>query len=245
MLMQNFFAMGLHRGAVGRSSASRLAFGRLRQRRASSATSTSSACATSAQVRADGHGADHPVRPLLRLPDDVRRHHPGADHRRHRRPPQVRRPTRCSSASGWSSSTRPSPTGCSAGGWLAQLGALDFAGGAVVHINAGAAALAVVLVLGRRRGLAPRGHARPTRCPSPCSAPASCGSAGSASTPARRSRANGVAAQAVMNTFLAASAGHARLARHRAGQGRARPPPSAPRRERWPAWWPSPRAPAT
>ncbi len=38
------------------------------------------------------------------------------------------------------------------GGWLAGLGALDFAGGAVVHINAGVSALARVLVLGRRRG---------------------------------------------------------------------------------------------
>ena len=38
------------------------------------------------------------------------------------------------------------------GGWLAKLGALDFAGGAVVHINAGAAALAMVIVLGKRRG---------------------------------------------------------------------------------------------
>jgi len=37
-------------------------------------------------------------------------------------------------------------------GWLFCEGALDFAGGAVVHINAGAAALAVVLVLGKRRG---------------------------------------------------------------------------------------------
>ena len=37
-------------------------------------------------------------------------------------------------------------------GWLFAEGALDFAGGAVVHINAGAAALAVVLVLGKRRG---------------------------------------------------------------------------------------------
>jgi Amt family ammonium transporter len=37
-------------------------------------------------------------------------------------------------------------------GWLAQRGALDFAGGTVVHINAGIAALAVVLVIGRRRG---------------------------------------------------------------------------------------------
>jgi Amt family ammonium transporter len=39
-----------------------------------------------------------------------------------------------------------------AGGWLADPGALDFAGGAVVHINAGAAALALVLILGPRRG---------------------------------------------------------------------------------------------
>ena len=38
------------------------------------------------------------------------------------------------------------------GGWLKELGVLDFAGGAVVHINAGIAALAVVLVVGRRRG---------------------------------------------------------------------------------------------
>lgn len=37
-------------------------------------------------------------------------------------------------------------------GWLFQLGALDFAGGTVVHINAGIAALAAVLVAGRRRG---------------------------------------------------------------------------------------------
>jgi Amt family ammonium transporter len=38
------------------------------------------------------------------------------------------------------------------GGWLANLGILDFAGGAVVHINAGISALALVLLLGRRRG---------------------------------------------------------------------------------------------
>ncbi len=37
------------------------------------------------------------------------------------------------------------------GGWLAQLGALDFAGGAVVHMNSGVAALAVALVLGKRK----------------------------------------------------------------------------------------------
>ena len=38
------------------------------------------------------------------------------------------------------------------GGWLNQLGALDFAGGAVVHVNAGVAALVCAYVLGRRRG---------------------------------------------------------------------------------------------
>lgn len=37
-------------------------------------------------------------------------------------------------------------------GWLSRLGALDFAGGAVVHVNSGAAALACALALGRRRG---------------------------------------------------------------------------------------------
>ncbi len=38
------------------------------------------------------------------------------------------------------------------GGWLAQLGALDFAGGIVVHITAGVSALAIALVIGARRG---------------------------------------------------------------------------------------------
>jgi Amt family ammonium transporter len=38
------------------------------------------------------------------------------------------------------------------GGWLAKLGVMDFAGGTVVHVNAGTAALVCALVLGRRRG---------------------------------------------------------------------------------------------
>ena len=37
-------------------------------------------------------------------------------------------------------------------GWLFKLGALDFAGGTVVHINAGIAALAAILVIGKRKG---------------------------------------------------------------------------------------------
>ena len=38
------------------------------------------------------------------------------------------------------------------GGWLSDLGFMDFAGGAVVHINAGIAALVAALMLGKRRG---------------------------------------------------------------------------------------------
>jgi Amt family ammonium transporter len=41
----------------------------------------------------------------------------------------------------------------SSGGWLYKLGVLDFAGGTVVHINAGFAALAAALVIGRRNNL--------------------------------------------------------------------------------------------
>ena len=38
------------------------------------------------------------------------------------------------------------------GGWLADLGALDFAGGTVVHVNAGIAALVAAVVVGKRQG---------------------------------------------------------------------------------------------
>lgn len=38
------------------------------------------------------------------------------------------------------------------GGWLSSLGALDYAGGTVVHLNAGTAALVTALVLGKRIG---------------------------------------------------------------------------------------------
>jgi ammonium transporter, Amt family len=38
------------------------------------------------------------------------------------------------------------------GGWMAKLGVMDFAGGIVVHVNAGMAALVCAMVIGRRRG---------------------------------------------------------------------------------------------
>jgi len=43
-------------------------------------------------------------------------------------------------------------------GWLAKLGALDFAGGTVIHILAGISALVMAIMLGKRDGL-PNGHA--------------------------------------------------------------------------------------
>ncbi|MCK9277657.1 MAG: ammonium transporter [Methanoculleus sp.] len=43
------------------------------------------------------------------------------------------------------------------GGWAAQLGALDFAGGTVVHISSGFSALALALVIGKRLGFGGHG----------------------------------------------------------------------------------------
>jgi Amt family ammonium transporter len=50
------------------------------------------------------------------------------------------------------------------GGWLGKLGVLDFAGGSVVHINAGVSALALVTLLGRRRGF-PQDAMEPNNIP--------------------------------------------------------------------------------
>jgi Amt family ammonium transporter len=93
-----------------------------------------------------------------------------------------------------------------AGGWLAKLGALDFAGGAVVHINAGAAALAVVLVLGKRRGW-PREGMHPHSLPFTLLGTGILWFGWFGFNAGSALGANGVAAQALMNTFLAASAG--------------------------------------
>jgi Amt family ammonium transporter len=50
------------------------------------------------------------------------------------------------------------------GGWLGEMGALDFAGGAVVHMSSGAAALACAHAIGPRMGLA-RGETAPHNLP--------------------------------------------------------------------------------
>lgn len=92
------------------------------------------------------------------------------------------------------------------GGWLAKLGVMDFAGGIVVHVNAGMAALVAALTFGRRRGF-PHVPMPPHSLPL-----AACGAGmlwvgwfgfngGSALA------ANGNAAMAVLVTHVGASAG--------------------------------------
>ena len=92
------------------------------------------------------------------------------------------------------------------GGWIFDMGAQDFAGGAAIHINAGIAALVIVSVVGARRG-----HG--TEQMPPHNLPFTVlgtgilwfgwfgFNAGSALA------ADGIAAQALVNTHLAASAG--------------------------------------
>ena len=92
-----------------------------------------------------------------------------------------------------------------AGGWLADLGALDFAGGAVVHMNAGAAALALVLLLGRRKGY-PETPMPPHNLPMTILGTGILWFGWAGFNAGSALAANGVAAQAIMNTFLAASA---------------------------------------
>jgi Amt family ammonium transporter len=92
-----------------------------------------------------------------------------------------------------------------AGGWLAKRGALDFAGGAVVHINAGAAALAVILVLGARRGYG-RDAMPPHSLPLTLLGTGILWFGWAGFNAGSALGATGVAAQAIMNTFVAASA---------------------------------------
>jgi Amt family ammonium transporter len=92
-----------------------------------------------------------------------------------------------------------------AGGWLAKMGALDFAGGAVVHINAGAAALALVLILGRRKGY-PEQPMPPHNLPMTMIGTGILWFGWAGFNAGSALAANGVAAMAIMNTFLAASA---------------------------------------
>jgi Amt family ammonium transporter len=91
------------------------------------------------------------------------------------------------------------------GGWIGAMGALDFAGGTVVHISSGVSALVCALMLGRRRGW-PNEHMPPHNLPFTVTGAALLWvgwfgfNAGSALA------ANGAAANAFVTTNTAASA---------------------------------------
>jgi Amt family ammonium transporter len=92
------------------------------------------------------------------------------------------------------------------GGWLAKLGLLDFAGGTVVHVNAGIAALVCALVLGPRKGF-------PQTSMAPHSLPVTAAGAGMlwvgwyGFNAGSAVAANGSAGMAMLTTHLGASAG--------------------------------------
>ena len=91
------------------------------------------------------------------------------------------------------------------GGWLAKLGAIDYAGGTVVHLSSGISALVCALVLGKRRGYPTTRHMPHDLTMTVLGAGLlwfgwfgfNAGAAG----------ANGTAALALVNTHLAAGAG--------------------------------------
>ncbi len=91
------------------------------------------------------------------------------------------------------------------GGFLYELGALDFAGGAVVHMNAGAAAVALVIILGVRKGY-PETPMRPHNLPLTIIGTGILWFGWAGFNAGSALAADGIAAQAIMNTFLAASA---------------------------------------
>jgi Amt family ammonium transporter len=92
------------------------------------------------------------------------------------------------------------------GGWLAKLGVMDFAGGIVVHVSAGVAALVCALVLGRRRGF-------PQTAMTPHSLPLTVAGAGMlwvgwfGFNAGSALAANGSAGMAMLTTHMGASAG--------------------------------------
>ena len=91
-------------------------------------------------------------------------------------------------------------------GWILDLPALDFAGGTASHVNAGAAALALAIVLGKRSGW-------PENRPAPHNIPFVMLGAGIlwfgwfGFNAGSALGANGAAAQAFVNTFVAGAAG--------------------------------------
>ena len=91
-------------------------------------------------------------------------------------------------------------------GWLLERGALDFAGGTAIHINAGMAALAVILVVGNRKGHGSE-PMPPHNLPFTILGTGILWFGWIGFNAGSGLAANGVAAQALVNTHLAAATG--------------------------------------
>ena len=244
MLMQNFFCMGI----VSVLWALCVLLARVRRdRQVASATSTSRASTDVDHDAGDRASAsDDPAAVVLAFQMMFAVITPGADHRRDRRPHAVLGVGRGSSAL-WSLLvyTPVAHWVFSPAGWLFERGALDFAGGTVVHINAGIAALARG-ARARQAARAGRKHPMP-----PHSLPLTLlgtgilwfgwfgFNAGSALGRQRRRRA-GVHQHASSRPRPRCSAGCSS-----SGSSTGTPRRSAPRRARSPGWSRSRRAPAS
>ena len=202
MLMQNFFCMGLV-SVLWAAIAYSLAFSGSGKYIGNLDLAWMKDVATTSPT---GFKLSIPPLSFSAFQTHVRDHHAGADHRRDRRPHEVLRVVLVPRPLADPRLHAGRALGVLARGLAVQAGALDFAGGTVVHINAGIAALAAVLVIGRRKG-GRNIRCHPTRCRSRCSAPGILWfgwfgfNAGSALA------ANGIAAQAFVNTNMAAAAG--------------------------------------
>ena len=95
--------------------------------------------------RARGQGHD-PALPVRVLPGHLCHHHGRTDFRRDRRADALLRVPRLHLRCGRSLVYSPVAHWVWGGGWLSKMGALDFAGGTVVHVNAGVAALVAAIV---------------------------------------------------------------------------------------------------
>jgi len=96
--------------------------------------------------------------------------------------------------------------GGSGAGWLANLGVLDFAGGTAVHINAGAAGLALAIILGKRVGW-PKTPMKPHSLPFVLLGAALLWFGWFGFNAGSALGANGIAALAFTNTMVATCAG--------------------------------------
>jgi ammonia channel protein AmtB len=129
-------------------------------------------------------------------------------------------------------------------GWLQKMGIMDFAGGTVVHLNAGMAALVCALVLGRRKGF-PESPMPPHNLPMTVTGAAMLWvgwfgfNAGSALA------ADGSAGMAMLVTHIGAVDRRLRLAAVRVADATASPRCSASSPAWWPAWAPSRPPPAS